>query len=115
MPAGKLALKKSTVKNHISSGDKHRQAKDKLARKEARERDIAHSLQAFDREIEPAGSNVSVEQRGYRVKAVEHFLRAGIPLAKFDVMRSLLEEGALRLTHSSHLADYIPLKARKRS
>lgn len=56
-----------------------------------------------------------MEQRGYRVKAVEHFLRAGIPLAKFDVMRSLLEEGALRLTHTSHLADYIPLKARKRS
>ena len=86
-----LALKKSTVKNHISSGDKHRQAKDKLARKEARERDIAHSLQAFDREIEPAGSNVSMQQRGYRVKVVEHFLRAGIPLAKVDVMRSLLE------------------------
>jgi len=56
-----------------------------------------------------------VEQRGYRVKVVEHFLRAGIPLAKFDVMRSLLEEGALRLTHSSHLADYIQFKARKRS
>ena len=48
-----------------------------------------------------------MEQRVYRVKVVEHFLRAGIPLAK--VLRSLLEEGALRLTHSSHLADYIPL------
>jgi len=88
--------------NHISSSDKHRQAKDKLARKEAREQDIVHSLQAFDRKIEPAGSNVSMEQRVYCVKVVEHFLRAGIPLAKVDVLHSLLEEGALRLTHSSH-------------
>ena len=35
-----LSLKKSTVKNHISSGDKHKSAKEKLARKEAREREV---------------------------------------------------------------------------
>ena len=43
------------------------------------------------------------------MKVVEQFLRAGIPLAKVDSLRSLLEEGALKLTHSSHLADYIPV------
>ena len=104
-----LSLKKSTVKNHISSGDKHKSAKEKLARKEARERDIIQSLQAYDKNVEPAGANVSMEQRVYRVKVVEQFLRAGIPLAKVDSLCSLLEEGALTLTHSSHLADYIPV------
>lgn len=45
----------------------------------------------------------------FRVKVVENFLRAGIPLAKVDSLRGLLEENGLRLSHSSHLADYIPL------
>ena len=45
----------------------------------------------------------------YRVKVVEQFLRAGIALAKVDSPRGLLEEGALKLTHSSHLADYVPV------
>ena len=44
-----LALKKSTVKNHINSGDKYRKAKERLAKKEARERDIVQSLQAYDK------------------------------------------------------------------
>lgn len=39
---------------------------------------------------------------------MEQFLKAGIALGKIDSLRCLLEENALRLTHSSHLADYIP-------
>ena len=45
----------------------------------------------------------------YRVKVVEQFLRAGIALAKVDSLCGLLEEGALKLTHSTHLADYVPV------
>ncbi len=48
----------------------------------------------------------------HRVKVVEQFLKAGIPLAKVDSLRGLLE-GALRLSHSSHLADYIPVIRRE--
>ena len=108
-----LSLKKSTVKNHISSGNKHSDAKARLARKEARERDIAQSLVAHDKEEQPAGTSVSMAERVYRVKVVENFLRAGIPLSKIDTLRALLEENGLRLTHSSHLADYIPLLLRQ--
>ena len=43
-----------------------------------------------------------------RARVVEQFLYAGIPISKIDSLRNLLEENALRLTHSSHLADYIP-------
>ena len=104
-----LSLKKSTVKNHIYSGNKHQDAKDRLAKKEARERDIADSLVAYDKAEQPAGTSVSMAERVYRVKVVENFLRAGIPLVKVDDLRALLEENRLKLTHSSHLADCIPL------
>ena len=104
-----LSLKKSTVKNHLYSGNKHQDAKDRLAKKEARERDIADSLVAYDKAEQPAGTSVSMAERVYRVKVVENFLRAGIPLVKVDDLRALLEENGLKLTHSSHLADCIPL------
>lgn len=103
-----LALKKSTIKTHLYSGEKHPSAKQKLAREEAQERDIAQSLIAYDKEVEPAGQTVSMEMRVYHTKVVENFFRAGIPLAKVDDLRYLLEENSLRLTRSSHLADYIP-------
>ena len=103
-----LSLKKSTVKSHIYSGNKHKDAKDRLAKKEARERDIAHSLVVYDK-TEESGTSVSMAERVYRVKVVENFLRAGIPLSKIDDLRALLEENGLKLTHSSHLADYIPV------
>ena len=103
-----LSLKKSTVKNHIT-GDKHKNAKEKLSKKTARERDIVESLRAYDKSVEPAGTSVSMEQRVHRMKVVEEFLKAGIPLMKVDSLRSLLEEGTYKLTHSSHLSDYIPV------
>lgn len=108
-----LSLKKSTVKTHIYSGNKHKDAKDRLAKKEARERDIADSLVIYDKTEQPAGTSVSMSERVYRVKVVENFLKAGIPLAKVDDLRALLEENGLKLTHSSHLADYIPLLLRQ--
>ena len=103
-----LALKKGTIKNHIQSGDKHKKAKEKLLHKEARERDISESLKSYDKEVKPSGTRIPMEERVFRVRVVEQFLQAGIPLAKIDKLRGLLEEGVLRLSHSSHLADYIP-------
>ncbi len=53
-----------------------------------------------NKEEHPAGTSVSMEEHVYRVRVVEGFLAAGVPLAKVDSLRSLLED-------SSHLADYI--------
>ena len=50
-----------------------------------------------------------MEERVYKVRVVENFLKAGIPLSKVDSLCGLLEENGLKLTHSSHLADSIPL------
>lgn len=100
---------KSTIKSHLYSGEKHKGAKETLSKKQARERDIAQNLIAYDKEAEPAGQSLSMEVRVYRTKVVENFLRAGIPLAKVDDLRDLLEESSPRLSHSSHLANYIPV------
>lgn len=103
-----IALKKSTIKTHITCGNKHQQAKKRLESKRAKERDLTELLKAYDKEAQPAGVQISMDERIYRAKVVEQFLKAGIPLKKIDSLRELLEENAFRLAHSSHLSDYIP-------
>ena len=79
-------------------------------KKTSRERDIAEVLRGYDKEVQPKGScSVPMDTRVYRVRVVEQFLKCGVPLKKIDGFRHLLEEGCLRLTHSSHLSDYIPV------
>ena len=97
-----------TITNHIYSGNKHRKSKAKLVEKQARERDIASYFKKVDKTEPIAGSMVLMEERVYRIRVVEAFLSAGIPLAKVDCLRGLLEENGLRLTSSTHLYDYIP-------
>ena len=80
----------------------------RLESKRAKERDLTELLKTYDKEAQPAGVQISMEERVYRAKVVEQFLKARVPLAKIDSLRELLEENAFRLAHSSHLADYIP-------
>ena len=102
-----IALKKSTITNHISTGEKHKRAKETLEKRQAREQDIA---KVYDQEVHPKGSaSVSMDSRVLRVRVVEIFLMSGIPISKIDCLRSLLEEGSCRLTHSSHLSEFIPI------
>ena len=42
-----------------------------------------------------------------RIQTVTTFLRAGVPLAKVMLLRPLIENNNFRLTHSTHLAQYI--------
>ena len=102
--------KKSTITNYISSGEKHKKAKEALEMKQAREQNIAKVLKGYDQEVQPKGSaSVSMDARVYTVRVVEQFLKSGIPMSKIDSLRSLLEEGSYRLTHSSHLDEYLPV------
>lgn len=78
--------------------------------KQAREQNIAKVLKGYDQEVQPKGSaSVSMDARVYTVRVVEQFLKSGIPMSKIDSLRSLLEEGSYRLTHSSHLDEYLPV------
>ena len=51
---------------------------------------------------------VPPDQALRRIQTSTAMLKAGIPLAKVDYLRPLLEENSVRLTYSSHLASYIP-------
>ena len=91
-----LGLKSSVVSNHVKSS-KHKLGKERLARKEAAERDIATAFQTANQELHPRGETLP-EERIYRVKVVRVFLRTATPLNKLNHFRGLLEENALRLS-----------------
>lgn len=81
-----------------------------MEKKQAREQNIAKFLMGYDKEVNPKGSvSAPMDTRVYRVRVVEQFLKCGIPMTKIDKLRPLLEEGSYRLTHSSHLSEYIPV------
>ena len=95
------SVKKSTIFNHIKS-TKHAESKLKLAKKQAREIDIADALNKYDESTQPKGQTLPEDQRVYRVKVMMAFLRAGIPISKLEFLREILEENALRLTDTRH-------------
>ena len=103
-----LSLRKNFVSNHVAS-TKHKRGKERLLLKEARERDIAESLHAYDKTNHPAGETLPMEQRVYRLKVLKTFLRAAVPLTKLNAFRDLLEESMFRLTDRSHMSDLVPL------
>lgn len=102
-----ISLKRSIVASHISS-IKHKQSKVKLARKDKKERDIATALVAYDEQEHPRGETLPADQRVYRIKVVTAFLKAGVPLAKLDHFRDILEENAYRLSDRRGMSDLIP-------
>ena len=103
-----LSVKRSTVANHVKS-TKHQQSKEKLQKKEAREKDIASALKRYDETTQLKGQTLPDEQRIYRVKVVMAFLQAGIPISKLEYLRDILEENALRLTDTRHMLDLVPI------
>lgn len=48
----------------------------------------------------------------YRVEVLSWFMKAGIAVEKFDILRELLERGRYALTAASHMRLYIPTVAR---
>ncbi len=63
-----LSLRRNIVVNHIGS-NKHKSGKEKLALKEARERDIAKCLKVHDMS-HPVGETLPMEQRVYMFHAI---------------------------------------------
>ncbi len=92
-----VELKSTVVRNHVKS-NKRRLGKDRLARKEATEWDIATAFKSAQQEEHLRGETLSEEQHVYRVRAVRVFLRTATPLNKLNHFRGLLEENSLRLT-----------------
>ena len=102
-----VSLKSSSVKNHTRS-TKHDEGKKKLAKREAREQEIAVALKAHNSEVHLVGETLPDSQQVFRVKVVTAFLCSGVPLSKLDNFRELLEEGAYRLSNRHTLSDLVP-------
>lgn len=104
----RTSLKSSTVKNHVRSS-KHVEGKQKLAKREAREQDIAIALKAHIAQEHLVGEYLPEAQEVFHVKVITAFLRSAVPLNKLDHFKELFEEGgycladrhSLILLHSS--------------
>ena len=70
-----LNLNLSTIRNHIQSV-KHVDGKNKVAKKEAREQDIATALRARNAKEHLVGEHLPDAQQVFHVKVVSAFLRA---------------------------------------
>ena len=100
-----ISSKKSVLKIHILS-KKHQNGKEKLKKSKLKDQTI---IEAFRREGSSKDSTLPVEECAYRLKVFSEFLKAGIPIGKVDMLRSLLEKNSYRLTGSSHLGQYISM------
>ena len=97
------------ILNHIKSS-KHKDGKQVLTTKQARERDLALALEKHNAETHHKGQTLPEEQKVYRARVVLAFMETGIPLSKLDcpALRELLEESRFCLTHSRHTMDLVP-------
>ena len=102
-----LSLKSLSPTNHLKS-QKHKEGKERLKRKEARERDIASKITSYNEETRVVGENIAESTQVFHVKVVSAFLRAGVPLNKLEVFRELFEETEYRLTDRRNMHDLIP-------
>ena len=100
-------MKRSTVESHVKSA-KHVESRKAVEQRQIREKDIAEALQRHTKVTHQKGETLPEEQRIHQVKVVQTFLRAGVPIAKLDIFRPLLEENAFRLTGTRHMLDLVP-------
>ena len=83
------------------------QRKNQLTEKRSRERDISEAFKFYEQEVHPSGETLSEVHKLWRVKVVTTFMKAGVPLAKVDHFRELLEENAHSLTDRRGICDLI--------
>ena len=102
-----VSLKCSSLRNHIKS-DKHKSSREKLACKEAREKDIATSLRKHNEEVHSKGEMLPEQQQVIELKVVTAFLSAAVPLNKLACFRDVLEGGAYWLTDRQNMSDLVP-------
>ena len=100
-------MKASIIKRHVESS-KHKSGKERLSQKKKREMSIVDAMKNYDQEVHPKGEMLSDNQRVFRVKVLETFLKAGVPLHKMDDFHELLEEGGYRLTSAPYMRQLIP-------
>jgi len=102
-----LSLCRSIIKNHIASL-KNKISKMTRNKQQIADKTIVESLKANEANTNPRGECLPEAQKVYHVKVVTASLKAGIPLAKLEFLRELLEEHAYWLTDTRGMFDVIP-------
>ena len=74
-----------------------------------REKSITETIQQHNSEVHPSGETLPMEHQIHRVKVVECFLRAAVPLSKIQHFRKLLEESGYRLADRRLMSELIPV------
>lgn len=101
-----VSTKKSILGNHVIS-KKHTKSKEELLKSKTKTTTIIEAFKAAENK-QMQDSTLPMNEQAFCAEVVEDFLKAGIPIYKIDTLRPLLEKHGSRLTHSSHLRDYIP-------
>jgi len=103
-----VALLKQTIVIHKDS-KKHKENKVKYL-EETRDDEAVKQMISdyFAQNPNEQQSTLDPETLLYRWRVVEKMMEEGIPLAKVDAMRDLLERGGETLTDSTHLACFVP-------
>ena len=109
-----VSLKKSIVAAHVKT-DRHKLGKERIQKEQNRQGLVREAFRNYqdrrNKGLSETGLTTAVplDVSVRRIEVVRSFLQAGIPLAKLDYMRPLLESStSLALTESSHMAQYIP-------
>ena len=102
-----LSIKKSSVENHIKLS-KYVKGKERISKKETREKDLSESLQKYNDDAHLRGETLPQAQQVFCVKVLNAFLQAGIPLNKIGPLRELLEESGYYLCDRRFMYDLIP-------
>ena len=103
MTLGKEKCCDCTRSNEEALGWKKGKKKEK-----SRQQSMMESLDARDKAERPVGETLPLEHRAFRVEIMTNFLREGIPIAKLDGLRPIMERNNFSLTRSSHMVEYIP-------
>ena len=87
--------------------------KDKQKKSKLNDQTIIEAFKARDRTQKDG--TLPITEWAYRLKVVQQFLRAGIPIGKIDMLRSLLKKNGQRLTARAHLGQYISIVFKRKA
>jgi hypothetical protein len=103
-----LPLIKSSLEAHVQTS-KHQEHLKKLQHLQASDTVLKQELtDHFERYADEKGASLSPAAHLERFHAVRGYMFAGIELSKLDNTRGLLERNGESMTHSSHMAMYVP-------
>ena len=102
-----ISKKKSSIVRHVES-KKHKKGLADIAKNKTENQTIMAYLERRNNRENNPGSTLPAEMQLFRFEVVESFLSSGIPLAKVDALRPMLEKRGHRLTSRTDMSELIP-------